>query len=238
MDQIFDEVDSLMDDRLMKRKTDSMGLGFTGGQDDKDFMESQVDPKNIPGGGDDESALAFSEEEDRMLASDDRLWGAGQGAYEQALGAENVTTSDTNLSEGWSDYERPGDRPPMPQQITPPHQSQNPNYELQSIGLYENPDLDKEEYGGYGENTSRPNLIGMERVEGGLDDEGSGASLMDKEYGSYHEPTYPFEMQGDPRGPENAPEAEAQLRYLRSKEGAHMRPYRDEEESLRLLRGK
>lgn len=72
---VFDEVDSLMDDRLMNRKPQSMGLGHQGGQDDKDYMETTADPKNIPGDGS-ENGIEFSEDESMLLASEDRV-GAG-----------------------------------------------------------------------------------------------------------------------------------------------------------------
>ena len=71
MDQVFNEIEGLMDDRLVSKVKDSMGCGFQGGQDDKDFTANEADPKQFPGMGnpEDESALEFSEDDMTLYAN-------------------------------------------------------------------------------------------------------------------------------------------------------------------------
>lgn len=71
MDQVFDEIDGLMDDRIMQKKTDGMGLGFQGSQDDKDFTVNEAKPKQLPPDPEGIEAIEFSENDMELYASQD-----------------------------------------------------------------------------------------------------------------------------------------------------------------------
>ena len=70
MEQVFDEIDSLMDDRLMSKKSSGgMGCGFEGSQDDKDFTVNEAEEKQFPYDPEGVEALEFSDSDLEAYAS-------------------------------------------------------------------------------------------------------------------------------------------------------------------------
>lgn len=67
--QVLDEIDGLMDDRLMSKASSGMGLGFTGGQDDKDFTVNEAKPKQLPADPEGVEAIEFTEDEMSLYMS-------------------------------------------------------------------------------------------------------------------------------------------------------------------------